>query len=655
MDLLKFLFGRRLANREHGERRIGVFEGIPAMGLDGLGSASYGPEAALSVMIPLGGASLAYISWVMAPIVGLLLVLFVSYWQTIKAYPNNGGAYIVARENLGISASLLAAAALMIDYVLNVAVGISAGVGALVSAVPSLHPYILPLCLGILVLITMVNLRGTLDMGRLFALPTYTFVASFIAILAIGAGRTVLSDGHPQPIVAPPVLPGATEAVGLWLLLRAFASGCTAMTGVEAVSNGMSAFREPTVRHGHRTLAGIVTILGTLLIGIAYLATAFRIGAMDQTQTGYRSVLSQLAAAIVGNGTFYYIAMASALAVLALSANTSFVDFPRMCRMVAEDGFLPKPFAIAGRRLVLSVGILYLAVAASALLVLFGGITDSLIPLFAIGAFLTFTLSQAGMVIHWRRQAREAPPGHKRRRHCLHLSISLIGAITTGSALGVIAVAKFVEGAWITILVIPMVIVLLRTVRRYYDRLAATLDGPAVLALTAVAPPIVLVAIEHWNQLSAKAVEFALTLSSDVIAVHLTRLSGPETKEEDRNLHAQWRDHVEKPAMAAGLQPPRLMVTQARYRTIHEPFLRLASDLERTFGQRKIAVLIPEIVKPHWYQYLLHAHRARNLRSRLLRYGGSRLIVISTPWRLEEIGRAKEQNSQETGAVGSSR
>ena len=368
MVLVDFLLGRRLANREHVERKIGAFEGVPAMGLDGLSSSAYGPEAALTILIPLGSASLMYMDWVMAPIVALLVILFGSYWQTIRAYPNNGGAYIVAKDNLGTNASLLAAAALMIDYMLNVAVGISAGVGALVSAAPQLHPYILSLCLGILLVITLVNLRGTLDAGRLFALPTYLFVASFAAIIGMGAYRAILAGGHPQPVVPPPELPAATAAVSFWMLLRAFASGCTAMTGVEAVSNGMSAFRDPPVKYGHRTLAAIVGILGVLLIGIAYLVTKYRIGAMDQTRPGYRSVLSQLAGAVVGNGTFYYVAMGSLLCVLALSANTSFVDFPRLCRMVAADGFLPKAFAIAGRRLVFTVGILYLAMSAGLLL-----------------------------------------------------------------------------------------------------------------------------------------------------------------------------------------------------------------------------------------------------------------------------------------------
>ena len=248
------ILGRRLANWEQDQRKIGALEGVAAMGLDGLGSSAYGPEAALTVLIPLGAASLAHIGWVMTPIVLLLLILYASYWQTIRAYPNNGGAYIVSKENLGTNFSLLAAAALMVDYVLNVAVGISAGVGALVSAVPRLHPYILPLCLGILALITVVNLRGTLESGRLFAVPTYTFVASFVVIIGMGVAAALSSGGHPRPDVPPPPLSHATEAVSLWLLLRAFAAGCTAMTGVEAVSNGMSAFREPRIRYGRASL-----------------------------------------------------------------------------------------------------------------------------------------------------------------------------------------------------------------------------------------------------------------------------------------------------------------------------------------------------------------------------------------------------------------
>ena len=647
MGIVDFVLGRRLANREHEERKIGAFEGVPAMGLDGLGSSAYGPEAALTILMALGAGSLAVIGWVMAPIVVLLAILFVSYWQTIRAYPSNGGAYIVAKENLGTGAGLLAAAALMVDYVLNVAVGISAGVAALVSAVPSLHPYMLALCLAILALVSVVNLRGTLDAGRVFAVPTYLFVASFAAIVAIGTWRSIASGGHPAAVVAPPPLAPAAGAATLWLLLRAFASGCTAMTGVEAVSNGMTAFREPSVRHGHRTLAAIVAILGTLLAGVAYLATTYRIGAMDQAQSGYQSVLSQLAGSVVGHGVFYYIAIASLLCVLALSANTSFVDFPRLCRAVAEDGFLPKPFAVAGRRLVFSVGIAYLAVCAGLLLVVFDGITDHLIALFAIGAFLTFTLSQSGMVVHWRRKLHEREGGEPASHVRVHLAINAVGAATTGTALVVIVIAKFTEGAWITVLVIPTVIVLLRAIGRYYRRVAERVRDSRPLDLAKIEPPVVLVAIENWNKLSDRATVFALGLSPNVIAVHLVQLAGPEMDEHVDRLRSEWQKDVEEPARAAGLPVPRLVVLQAQYRAIHEPLLKLIDRLEGEFGDRPIAVLIPELVKSHWWQHLLHTHRARKLRSRLLRLGRADLTVVNVPWRLEPPSAAEAERAGE--------
>ena len=619
------LLGRRLANREQSETRIGAFEGLPAMGLDGLGSSAYGPEAALTILRVAGAASLAWIGWVMTPVVILLLILYASYWQTIRAYPNNGGSYLVAKENLGTNFSLLAAAALMVDYVLNVAVGISAGVGALVSAAPSLHPYILPLCLAVLVVIVIVNLRGTLDAGRLFALPTYVFVGSFAIVIGAGVFAALHSGGHPRPVVAPPKLTAGTEAVSAWLLLRAFAAGCTAMTGVEAVSNGMTAFREPRVTYGRRTLSAIVGILGLLLIGIAYLARCYGVGAMDQTKAGYRSVLSQLTSAAVGNGALYYIAIGSLLCVLCLSANTSFVDFPRLCRTVAADGFLPAPFAVAGRRLVYSVGIVYLACATGLLLFVFGGITDALIPLFAIGAFLTFTLSQAGMVVHWYRD-------HDRSRRA-HLLINATGTLTTGAALVVIVVAKFMEGAWITVIVIPAVVLLLKAIHRYYVRLEGRVRLTGPLKLSDTRPPIVLVVTEAWNKLALKALQMALTLSGDVIAVHLTHLAGPDQDEHREALQAQWRSCVEAPVRAAGLSPPPLVVLPARYRSIHEPILRLASDLESKYPGRRIAVLIPQLIKLRWYQYALHLDRGRKLRSRLLRCGDPRLVVIDVPYR----------------------
>ena len=344
-SLTKLLVGRPIANREAEGRKLNVLTGLPAMGLDGIASAAYGPEAALTILAATGAAGLAHIGPITWAILLLLAILCCSYWQTIEAYPNNGGSYVVAKDNLGINAGLLAAAALMVDYLLNVAVGISAGVGALTSAIPTLHPYTLWLCIGILAAITTMNLRGTRETGMAWAVPTYLFVASLGLVLAWGAYKVVSAGGHPSAVVRPPDIQQATGAVTLWLLLRAFASGCTAMTGVEAVSNGVSAFREPKVRHAHGTLVAIVVILGLLLLGIAHVAQAYGVMAMDQSKPGYQSVLSQLVGAICGRGWFYYVTIGSVLAVLCLSANTSYVDFPRLCHLVAEDGFLPSPFS----------------------------------------------------------------------------------------------------------------------------------------------------------------------------------------------------------------------------------------------------------------------------------------------------------------------
>ncbi|HEY3570857.1 MAG TPA: APC family permease [Thermoanaerobaculia bacterium] len=624
------LLGRRLANREQSERKLGVLSGVPALGLDGLGSSAYGPEAALTILIPLGAAASAWL----VPLTGLLLVLlgllYISYRQTITAYPNGGGAYTVAKENLGVPAGLLAAAALMIDYVLNVAVGISAGIAALVSAFPALHRYTLMLCLLTLLLITLVNLRGTKESGLVFAVPTYLFLASFFLLLGLGVARALLSGGHPRPVVPPPALPAA-GAVSAWLLIRAFASGCTAMTGVEAVSNGVNAFREPGVRKAQETLTAIVVSLGLLLGGIAWLARAFGIGAMDQTRPGYQSVLSQLAAALVGRGAFYYVAICSLLAVLTLSANTSFVGFPRLCRLIAQDRFLPVGFANVGRRLVFSVGILFLTTTSGLLLVIFGGITDRLIPLFAVGAFLAFTLSQAGMVMHWwRGKGSEGRPARR------HLFVNGLGAVTTAVALGVIVAAKFKEGAWITLLAIPSLIFLFRSVHRYYERIDRELQETRPLDLSTHEPPVVVIPTESWNKLTRKALRFGMTLSPDVFAVHLSALEGNDAEAETRSVERRWREDVEKPAREAGLPLPRLVCLQSPYRQFLEPLLGFTVRLERERPGRTVAVIVPELIKERWWQYVLHNRRARRLRKALLKRGGSRVVVVGVPWHLED-------------------
>jgi hypothetical protein len=398
------------------------------------------------------------------------------------------------------------------------------------------------------------------------------------------------------------------------------------MTGVEAVSNGVSAFREPTVKHAHRTLTAIVLILGLLLAVIAQLAQAYGVGAMDQTQPNYQSMLSQLAGAIVGRGPIYFVAIGSLLAVLCLSANTSFVDFPRLCRLVAQDAYLPRAFAIPGRRLVYSVGITWLAIAAGSLLTAFGGITDRLIPLFAVGAFTAFTLSQLGMAAHWRRQQ-----GNRTR-----LMINGMGAVATGCALAVILAAKFIEGAWITVLVVPCVLALLKAIKRHYEMIDWLLreDGP--IYLRGLRAPIVVIPIERWDRLAEKAVRFGLLASQDVTAIHLTRLEGPDAKENEGRLRRQWREEVERPARDAGFDPPKLIISPSPFRSFVGRLLRHIGEMEAKQPACPIAVVIPELVKEHLWDHLLHSSRPRQLRAALLRHGGPNLAVVTVPWAREE-------------------
>src|SRR6516225_1052983 len=335
MSLLDLLLGKPLASDQARAECIGVAAGIPIFGLDALSSAAYGPEAALTLLIPLGMAGVAYVIPISVSIIVLLTIVYFSYRQTIQAYPGGGGSYTVARQNLGVSAGLLAAVALMIDYILVVAVGISAGVGALVSAVPSLQSHTLAICLGILALITLINLRGVRETGSMFMAPTYLFITCLLGAIGIGLLKSMLTGGHPVAVVRPHPLKASTTLAGTWLLLQSFSSGCTAMTGVEAVSNGVRAFRDPAVKSAQRTLSAIIGILILMLAGIAWLARVYHIGATDPGQPGYQSLLSQLIGAVAGKGIFYYVSIGSILAVLALSANTAFADFPRLCQIVA--------------------------------------------------------------------------------------------------------------------------------------------------------------------------------------------------------------------------------------------------------------------------------------------------------------------------------
>jgi amino acid transporter len=622
VSFLDRILGKPLASSQEEEQKIGVAAGVPVLGLDGLSSSAYGPEAALTVLIPLGSLALVYIGPIILAILALLTILYLSYRQTIAAYPTGGGSYTVAKENLGTGAGLLAAAALILDYILNVAVGISAGVGALISALPSLHNHILAICLIILALITLVNLRGVRESALAFGIPTYAFVGSLLAVLAIGSIKSIITAGHPTPVVAPAQLPASVETVSLWLLLRSFASGCTAMTGVEAVSNGVSCFAKPAVRNAHRTLTAIVLILGALLAGIAYMLKAYGIGAMNQENPGYQSVISQIVGAVVGRGAFYYVTIAAVLAVLALSANTSFAGFPRLCRLVAEDGFLPKAFATVGRRLVQTFGIMILAILSGVLLIAFGGITDRLIPLFAVGAFGAFTLSQAGMVSHWKRVGG--------RRSRASIVINGIGAMATGVALTIILSAKFIEGAWITLLLIPLMMFIFYRVKRHYDHVAAQAGGPKPLDLAHNDPPVVVVPIAGLNSITAKALRFALRLSPDVIAVHIH-----QGQEDDQVFLKQWADDIDAPASHAGLPVPTLEIVPSPYRQLVKPLLAHIDELSARYPGRLIAVIVPELVEGHWYEYLLHNQRAKWLKAGLFARRDHRVVIINIPWYID--------------------
>lgn len=637
MSVMDNLLGKPLPSDEEEENKVGVAAGVPLLGLDALASSAYGPEAALTVLLPIGAAGLHYITPVMGLILALLLILYFSYRQTIAAYPTGGGSYTVAKENLGSGAALFAAAALLLDYVLVVAVGISAGVGALISAFPPLQEYRVWLCVGILAAIAIVNLRGVRESGVVFMAPTYLFVGSLGVVLAIGALKAALAGGAPVPVIPPPPLHNAghaTDSALLWLLIRAFASGCTAMTGVEVVSNGVSAFEQPAVKNAQRTLAAIVLLLGLLLVGITLLVGVYHVGATEPMGADYQSVVSQLVAAVVGRNWLYYITIFSTLAILAFSANSGFAGFPRLCRLLALDDYLPHAFATRGRRLVYTLGIVILAAFSGLLLIAFNGVTDNLIPLFAVGAFGAFTLSQAGMVIHWRKDGGKGATAS--------LLINGLGAVATGVALIVVLVAKFVEGAWVTLVLLPGLYMLFLRVRRHYDLVAESTRTDIPLEITTLAPPIIVIPVRRWNIITRNALSFALTISPRVIGVHVIADSELAAQEE-QDLRRQWQQFVVEPAQAAGLVAPELRVVPSRYRRLFTPLMRQVLDVQRDNPGRKVAVIIPELVEARWHQYLLHNQRATALKAALLLRGGSNVVVINVPWYLSEAAgtRAK--------------
>ncbi len=614
--------GRPLATSEQGKEAIGVSAGVPFLGLDALASAAYGPEAALTILMPAGLAGIAAVPILTGAIAALLAVVCFSYWQTIGAYPDGGSAYTVTKQNIGEQVGLLAASALALDYVLNVAVAISAGVGAVVSAIPALRLHRLPLCLAILALLALVNLRGVRTSGRAFGIPTLLFVVSLAATIALGVAKLLAGGGAPTP-AAPIPRPAAAGAVGAWLALKAFASGCTAMTGVEAVSNAIPVFRAPRVTMARRTLAVIVGILIVLLVGIAFVCRGYRIGATPPGGKSYEGVLSQMVAAVAGRNWFYAVATAAIVSVLCLSANTSFADFPRLCRLLALDRFLPPRFAHRGPRLVYVPGIVALTVISAVLLASFDGVTDRLIPLFAIGAFMAFTLSQLGMVFHWRRVG-----GRGARRS---LAINAVGCGLTGATVVVVVVAKFVEGAWISVLAVPATIGIFLLIRRGAARAEREIADADPLAIGERRPPVVVVPLRRLDRPAHRALGFAFTISADVQALQLLT----EAQDEAADLAEQWRRLVAAPVEAAGLPAPKLSVIRAKYRELEGPLVEHVRRVAAVHPGRAIAVLFPEVVRRRWPARWLRGRRAARLRRALLASGARGVVVIDAPWFLD--------------------
>ena len=622
MPLLDKILGRRMTLSERGKESLSVWTGVPVLGLDSLASTGYGPEAALTILVPLGLAGLQYFPFIVIIILVELATLYLSYRQTAAAYPGGGGAYTVASDNLGTNAGVLAGVMLLLDYLLNVAVGISAGIGALVSVIPALHPYTLPLCLLVLITLTILNLRGVRESGLAFIFPVIVFIGCMAVAIVIGLFSVWQSGGQPHPVAPPPPIPGAIETVSAWILLAAFANGSTALTGVEAVSNAVPLFRKPAVPNAQRTLTVIMLILALFLLGISHLCPAYHIGAMDETQPGYQTVLSQLVAAVAGRGVFYYISLVSIFIVLTYSAQTSFTDFPRVCRLLAEDGFLPPYFANRGRRLVFSHGIIFLSVVSGLLLIVFGGVTQALIPLFAVGAFGAFLFSQSGMVVHWLRK--------KGRGFRTKLAFNALGAVTTALALMIIVVAKFLEGAWMTVLFIPALTLLLMTINRHYKRVARGVKQPLELQAAKLQHPIVIIPISGWDRVAERAVRFGLLLSDEVTAIHVS------AAKDDPHLREIWAEMAEKPAKAANFTVPRLEIISSPYRKIIEPILDFVKTTRESNPDRLIAVVLGELVEPHWFEYVLHNLQSERLRASIFMLRDRHTVVISTPWYLRE-------------------
>jgi len=586
--LKRLLVGPPMPLAQARHERLGKATALAVFSSDAMSSVAYATEEILLILV-LAGAAAAYLANPIALfIAGLLVIVAISYQQTIHAYPSGGGSYIVAHDNLGTIPGLVAAAALLVDYVLTVSVSVAAGVAAITSALPSLQGHKVVLGVVFVAGIALANIRGVRESGRIFAVPTYFFIASFGVLLLGGFYR--LLTGTLEPVTDPP--PAAQETLTWFLVLRAFSSGCTAMTGTEAISNGIPAFRQPESRNAAITLAWMAGILATLFVGITVLASTLHVLPSD-TET----VVSQIARRLFGSGVFYYLIQAATALILVLAANTSFADFPRLSSLLARDRFVPRQFATLGERLVFSNGILVLAGFAALLLVLFRGETHALIPLYAVGVFISFTLSQGGMVRYWWRRRT---PGWRHR-----LAINGTGAVATGIVTVVIAATKFTHGAWIVVVVIPLLVMTFLAMHRHYQEVAEalTLEGLA-------GPPefqhTVLVLVGDVHRGVVRAVQYARTLAPTATVRGVYVETDPS---RTAKLEEKWG--------AWGLGVP-LVVLTSPYRSLLRPLLDYIDHVQARGEDQMVTVVVPEFLPKHWWQHFLHNQTALLVKGALL-------------------------------------
>ncbi|HEX2580346.1 MAG TPA: APC family permease [Dongiaceae bacterium] len=622
MALRRLLIGDPLATAAEKHERLSVLTGLPIFASDALSSVAYATEEILLVLVTGGAALLGYSLPIAVIICLLLAIITISYRQTVHAYPNGGGSYIVAHENFGVLPGLIAAASLLIDYVLTVAVSISAGIFAIISAFPSLREHTVLLCALSVVFMTMANLRGVRESAKVLAFPTWGFIAVMFAMVGWGLYRYLLGDLHPLPVPQNGShVPKIGDIAFFILMLRAFSSGCTAMTGVEAVSNGVPAFKDPASANAARVLFLLSTILAAIFIGVTFLAYHLNILPNDR-----ESVISQIAHLIFGNGAMYYAVQIMTTIILVLAANTSFAGFPRLASVLAKDGYVPKQLANLGDRLAFSNGILALATLALILLVVFRGNTNALIPLYAIGVFLSFSFSQAGMVVWW---ARHAKPGWE-----IKATINGFGAVFTTIALLAIIESKFTEGAWIVIVLIPIFVALFLAVRRHYDSVEMQLS-PRMGGLGEWLPwthnfrPKIVVPVSKMHPGTLAALQLARAISNDVTAVTVD-ISPRETAE----LRLAWR---------AMRLKEKLVVLESPYRAVIEPIMHFLETVDKREEDRGQAVVVlPEFLPAKWWQGLLHNQTALLLKAELLFRKGSQgenRVVIDVPYRLRRLPR----------------